>query len=198
MPEAQKLREFKFKGQRVYVHGSDFFDSISLFLKARGDGFIKDLTFRLFTEKQCKIHLDTLTTSATKVICQGRWQNIKDGSDTKFWITEMNEAVVNRYGFDEDSLCQGAQINDTRIYRRFNPEFTMIENVVALTKYYHNAQMTLSSGKWVFGQIVLGEELVPKCETIEIDNYHNIKDRFSRNYILLDGRKVGEIRFIVS
>jgi len=198
MSGTHKLMDFKFKGERTYVHGTDFFEAISQFRNTCGDGFVKELSFRLFTDHQCVIHLNALGTPAAKVICQGRWRNIDDGGDTKFWVTETDKTVAGRYDFDEDALCEGAGIEDNKICHRFNSEFSMIDNIVALTKYYHNTKLTLSSGKWVFGQIVLTEGLPSECEIIEINNYQNIKDRFSRNHIVLNGHRIGEIRFIVS
>lgn len=198
MSDGYRLGNFKFKGQRTYVHGTDFFEAISQRLNVFREGFLKELSFRLFTAHQCLVHIDTLEIPEAKVICQGRWRNTEGGGDSRFWVTETDEAVVDRYEFGESLLCRDTCIKEEKIFHRFNSEFSMIENIVALTKQYHNTELALSSGKWVFGQIVLNTELPSECGSIEINNYQNIKDRFSRNHIVLDDRRVGEIRFIVS
>ncbi|MDR9425899.1 MAG: hypothetical protein RI567_11525 [Marinobacter sp.] len=78
------------------------------------------------------------------------------------------------------------------------PGFSLIENAVALTKHFHNWKWPLETGKWVFGQVVLNQALPSQCDVISIQNHQNIKNRFSRNKILVDQKEVGEIRFIVS
>ena len=192
------LPEFKFKGERTYIHGTDLFLSVSEFLGQRKVGYLKELSFRLFGNKQCAIQFSLPDSSSVRVISQGRWHDIEDEVDVKFWVVEQEDCVSERYEFNEDALCSGAEIDEEKILWEFNLAFSMIENIVALTKKFHNAKLPLTAGKWVFGQIVLNERLPERCDRIKIENYQNIKDRFSRNRIVLDGKHVGEIRFIVS
>jgi len=74
----------------------------------------------------------------------------------------------------------------------------MIENVVALTKLYHNEKLPLDKGKWVFGQILLKNKLAESGAVVKVVNRQNIEGRFSRNHIFIDGVMVGDIRFIVA
>ncbi|PSF12973.1 hypothetical protein [Marinobacter shengliensis] len=192
------LPEFRFKGERTYIHGTDLFQTVSEFMESRKAGYLRDMSFRSFGDKQCAIQFSPPGTSNAQVISQGRWHDTENDSDVKFWVTEQGDSVSDRYEFDEDTLCDGAQIGEEKITRQFNSAFSMIENLVALTKKFHNTQLPLASGKWVFGQIMLQERLPERCKSIQIENYQNITNRFSRNRIILDDKHVGEIRFIVA
>ena len=136
--------------------------------------------------------------SDARVICQGRWQDSKNDSDVKFWVVEQDDSVSGHYEFDEDALCVGAEIDEEMILQTYNSAFSVIENIVALTKRFHNNNLPLTDGKWALAQIVLNERLPVTSGKIQIENYQNIKNRFSRNRIVLDGKLVGEIRFIVA
>lgn len=192
------LPDFRFKGDRNYIHGTDLFQSATQFLEAQKTGYLKEMSFRLFGDRQCAILFSAPDNPDARIICQGRWHDIKKASDVKFWVVEQGDSVSERYEFDEDALCSGAEISEENIFRPFNSDFSMIENIVALTKKFHNEKLPLTDGKWVFGQIVLSESLPKSCGQIQIENYQNIKNRFSRNRIILDGKLVGEIRFILA
>lgn len=198
MSELAVLPDLRFKGGRTYLHGTDLFQAVTQFLETRKSGYLKEMSFRLFGDRQCAILFSAPDSAEARVICQGCWHDSESDSDGKFWLVEHGAPVSDRYGFDEDALCSGAELTEDMILRSFNSEFAMIENIVALTKKLHNEKLPLTEGKWVFGQIVLKERLPEFCRQIQIENYQNIKDRFSRNRIVLDGRLVGEVRFIVA
>lgn len=198
MSKSTMLPEFRFKGGRTYIHGTDLFQSVTQFQEARNSGYLKEMSFRLFGNRQCAMLFAASENAESRAICQGCWYDSETGFDVKFWVVEQGALVSDCYEFDEDALCSGAELSEDTILRPFNSEFSMIENVVALTKKFHNEKLPLTDGKWVFGQIVLNERLPESSGLIKIENYQNIKDRFSRNRIVLDGHLVGEIRFIVA
>lgn len=198
LSELTMLPDFRFKGGRTYIHGTDLFQSVTQFLETRKSGYLKEMSFRLFGDRQCAILFSAPDSPDARIICQGRWHVSQEGLDVKFWVVEQGASVSDRYEFDEGGLCSGAEISEDKILRPFDSKFSMIENIVALTKRLHSEKLPLTEGKWVFGQIILNERL-PECSgQIQIENYQNIKDRFSRNRIVLDGRLVGDIRFIVA
>ena len=198
MSGLKMLPDFRFKGGRTYIHGTDLLQSVTQFLEAETGGYLTEMSFRLFGDRQCAIMFSSPESSETRVICQGRWYYSETVSDVKFWVVEQGEPVCGRYEFDEDSLCAGAELSGDTILRPFNSKFSTIENIVALTKKLHNERLSITNGKWVFGQIVLTQRLPESSDKIAIQNYQNIKNRFSRNHILLDGQNIGEIRFIVA
>lgn len=192
------LPEFKFKGERTYVQGPDLFDAVSLSLKSLGKGYVKDLTFRSFTENQCQVYTENFDQCVGSIICEGSWKSDENGELIKYRVYESDQSVSARQPFEEAKIVESCEIDNPFIVGRYVPEFSMIENIVAIVKRFHNTEYPLASGKWVFGQIVLKERLPECCDQIKIENYQNIKNRFSRNRIILDDHLVGEIRFIVA
>gem|GEM_PF-442500 len=202
IPHAINLPDLSFKGNRTYIHGTEFFDVISSFLQsqlpAHHDGFITNLSFRQFAIRQCQIFLYSPPESKAECICHGLWCSGNANEPIRFWVYEREDPVTERYEFDEKLICSGSELFDDRVRSFVVPEFSLIENIVALTKHLHNVKWPLEEGKWVFGQIVLKRALPSQSKTIEIWNFQNIKNRFSRNKIFVDQREVGDIRFIVS
>ena len=200
--QAIDLPDFSFKGNRTYIHGTDFFDVISSCLRrqlpAHQDGFITNLSFRQFAIRQCRIYLYSPPEIKAECICQGLWCSGNTNKPIRFWVYEREGPVTERYEFDEKLICSGSELSKDRVGSFVVPEFSSIENIVALTKHLHNAKWPLEQGKWVFGQIVLKLALPSQSETIEIQNSQPIKHRISRNKIFVDQREVGDIRFIVS
>ena len=198
MSDLTVLPDLKFKGERTYIHGTDLFQSVTQFLENGKVGYLKEMSFRLFGDKQCAILFSAPESPDARIISQGLWHDSDSDSNVKFWVIEQGDSVSDRYEFDEDTLCSRADLDEEKIIRKYNLAFSMIENIVALTKFFHNTKLPLTNGKWVFGQIVMNERLPDISHHIEIKNYQNIKNRFSRNHIILDGRHIGEIRFIVA
>lgn len=198
LSELKVLPDLRFKGERTYIHGTDLFQSITQVLNIGNSGYLKDVSFRSFANKQCIALFCAPDSSDTEIICQGRWHDNEKNSDVRFWVVEQGAPISERYEFDEEALCSGAEFTESLIINKFNSEFSMIENIVALTKKFHNKKLPLFKGKWVFGQIFLNQRLPNSSSQIQIENYQNIKDRFSRNRIVLDEKSVGEIRFVVA
>ena len=55
----------------------------------------------------------------------------------------------------------------------------------------------ITIGIWLFGQLDLIEPLADNYLSLEIKMKHLIDGKFSVNDILIDGRMIGSIRFIV-
>tara|TARA_R110001606_G_C15403445_1_gene653647 strand:+ start:11521 stop:12117 length:597 start_codon:yes stop_codon:yes gene_type:complete len=198
MSGSEALSELKFKGNRDYVQGPDLFDAVSFDLASLGNGYVKDLTFRSFTRQQCQILTDGLEEHGRNVICAGLWKFSNDNRTIRYWVVETAAPVSVRQPFKEEKIIENVEIVDGVIVGPYVSDFSVIENIVAFTKKYHNKILPLDNGTWVFGQIVLDEKLPCQCTRINIENYQNIKNRFSRNRIILDGNLVGEIRFIAA
>ena len=76
-------------------------------------------------------------------------------------------------------------------------QYTSIEAVISLTKVLNYRLATPAIGKWVFGGIELSCAMPPITDHISIRCAKSIPGRFSVNEIVIDGRNVGNIQFIV-
>ena len=189
--------DMKYKGQRNYLHGSDFFDVISSALSVRySKGSIKKLTFKSFARNLCGLVLDEKPGSDQRVVGSGTWRT-QERAEIKFWIIETKEPVVLRYSFDEDRLVAPSWMENNSIFLIADNEFSVIENVISLTKRLNYSLSPDVKGSWVFGQIDLLKPLPELVDQIQITRVSERGGAFSCNRILIDGEHVGEVRFIV-
>ena len=192
----------KFKGNRNYLHGSDFFNEISFHAdELTGDvrSYIKRISFRQFADTACVI-TDKEPTNKDVLIGHVEFQVCNKGASSKFWIIKTDEKEDSRYPYDEDLVLSRATLNMQEHSGKIvdMSYYTLIEYVIALTKHLNYAVCPLVSGKWVFGQLDVEKPMQSGCQTLEIRMKNLIPARFSVNDILVDGEKVGIMKFIVS
>ena len=114
----------------------------------------------------------------------------------RFWIRETDEPVIDSYPFDEDAITSGAVLEAEIIRSGHANPYTVIENIIALTKKLNYALSPNINGKWLFGQIDLKKALPTEWDSIKIERTICVGTSFSRNRIVIDGGDCGEIRFI--
>jgi hypothetical protein len=196
-----KKLPLKFKGNRNYLHGSDFFKEISFHAaKLTGDAnsFIKKISFRQFAETACVI-TDKQPTDKDVLIGNVEFQVCNKGAASEFWIIKTDEKVDSRYPYDENLVLLGATLDMPERSGKIvdMSDYTLIEYVIALTKHLNYAVCPLVSGKWVFGQLDVEKAMPSGCQKLEIRMKNLIPARFSVNDIFVDDEKVGVMRFIV-
>jgi len=182
-----ELIKFKFKGNRNYVHGSDIFNNITALLKE--DEFTLDLSIRKVSTSYCVLKQQAEDGDVVTSI-------IKTNSG-QYVLVNGNESVTERYEFDEENLVANASIDNTLISMDSNTHFTLIENVIALTKKLNYSLEPEVDGKWLFGQLKLTAQFPKEFGKIEIQSTRRLPKRFSENEILVDGVNYGKIIFIV-
>ena len=191
---------FKFKGNRNYLHGTDFYQHTQLLLAQQFADLshISAMSFRRFARNQCV--LVTTQPDATAIIpCQG--EAIRHAAmPVKFWWVETEEPLTARYEYDEDGLVAAANVTDTLDYialARPDARYCTIEVIVALTKKLHYLKSPNIDGKWVFGQLNLSNSLPIQYQTVSISLKTYFEGRFSVSDIIIDNISIGTIRFIV-
>jgi hypothetical protein len=189
------LLNLAYKGNRNYLHGTDIFNALESYFQSRG-GFLTSLSFRSFAKKQLEIRLKKPILIDTLPQAEGlvRYPTF----ELPFWLVESDQDVNNRYSYDERLITQYAIIDfeDIRILRPNH--FTLIENIVAITKYLSNIKYPLNSGKWIFGKIKLDQAMPSVWESILISKTAFLEGRFGRYNVCIDKAVIGEIYFIVS
>ena len=190
---------FEFKGNRNYLHGTDFYRFTLEYaaVKMPEGTRLSQLSFRKLARFQCE--LTTQRPESGVLVATGKF-NLSDGSIVPLWWVEGNNPVDGRYEFDEDGLVASAQITSSpATIKMLRPigAYTCIEVLVALTKKMHNKIALPSKGKWLFGQLNLFQNLPIEYETAEIKLQSMLHGKFSVSEIWLDGLQIGQIRFIV-
>lgn len=187
--------ELSFKGDRNYLHGTDFYRAIENSVEKFNDGWLQKISFKKLCRNQCTITFKKPVPSE-QIIGSGIWQS-QDNTSLKFWIIETSYPVENRTCFTEENIFKDSTINNKKIQINKENKYSVIENIVALTKKLNNQLSPDIEGKWLFGQIDLLNKLPDRYSYIEIVRNSERKNSFSRNKIIIDNTIYGELRFIV-
>lgn len=184
----------KYKGSRNYLHGSDIYNAIDDLLNARFSGHLACLVFKRFARNQIELQFEKPDDSS-QLLGHGAWQ-ILPGEMVQFWLQETPQHVTESYPFQEEPITQPAEIDGTMIRGKRANAYSLIENIIALTKCLNYALTPDVNGKWLFGQLNLEKALPTEWDEIVVRRGVAVGNRFSRNQIEIDGGDFGEIRFI--
>lgn len=184
-----------FKEERQYLNGADFYLTIEKTLNSINKGWLKKLTFKKFAYNQCIISFEKPDIDK-KIIGTGIWVSSNE-SLYKIWIIETSLPVVNRVPFKEEDIFKQTELFSNEIKIDKKNTYSVIENIVSLTKRLNYQLSPVINGKWIFGQIDLFNKLPNDYNQIKIIRNGERNNRFSRNLIIIDNSTYGEIRFIV-
>lgn len=189
-----KILFFKFKGMRTYVQGGDIFNAVNEHL-VRFGSYLTAIVFKSFTKHHLR-YSESLDADG-KLIAQGKAVD-KNGQFLTFYLYETDVPVDQRYDFVEDKITLNAKLDGLKITLAEQNEFTVIENIIAITKNLSYALHPLETGKWVFGQLLLKMRLPTSYKSIQIIQKSIVQNNFSTNAIYIDNEPIGEIKFIVA
>ena len=187
--------KLRYKGSRNYLHGSDIYNAIVNSLGNEFTGHLARLVFGRVARNQIKISMSEQV-SLEKVVGRGTWRT-SIGEQIQFWLIESALPVTESYEFDESAITAGALIDNEIIRGVRSNAYTLIENIVTLTKCLNHSLAPDVKGKWLFGQINLEGALPHEWSNLAITRTHLVGNAFSRNNITINGREFGQIRFIV-
>lgn len=184
-----------YKGQRNYLHGSDFFKSLNKWAQEEhgSAAFVSRLSFRQMARTSCVV-----TTEAPKVGLVGNGHLQAQGAEIPFWLMETGQPIENRYDYDEEAVVAPLALDISG--RQAVLEMvtaTPIEEIIAATKKLSNQVAPLAEGKWLFGQLQLDEPLLREGRVLRIVMRSLLASRFSINDIYYGEQLIGNIRFVV-
>ena len=197
----KELLSLTYKGEREYLHGGDFYNALAdIATEFTGDAsaFVDLLAFRRFARLACEVTTEQPVGPST-VVGQVRFSLPGKAESLGAWLVETDHAVSGRRPFDEAALLVNSSL-DAQGRCASLPErsiYTPIEDVIGLTKQLNYAVSPEADGKWVFGKLNLVEPLTEDYRKLEIRMKNLISGRFSVNDIVIDGRNIGTMRFIV-
>ena len=190
--------DISYKGSRQYIHGTDLFNAIQAAASGTISGkgaYVNKFGLSRFAYHLCELCLDQCAGTGAKV---GEGElTLDDGSHTTFSLYETSQRPTERRPYDEDSMVAVAAFDGQSATLQAPIGYTTIEVVIALTKVLNYRLATPKQGKWVFGKIELNQALPTIKESVTITRTKGVPGRFSVNEIVIDGRNVGAIHFIV-
>lgn len=190
------ISKFEFKGSRNYIQGGDFVNWVDAYVRESGHGKLMRIKFISFTRAQCELHFSTPGRDS-RIVAEGSYID-SVGLSSLFWLSETDQPVTGRREYDEELIVGGALIDGYQISRSSSTPFTLIEDVIALTKMLNYKLSADINGKWVFGQLKLTEPMPDTYVNILVERTAILAGKFSNNVVSIDGSVIGDIRFIVA
>jgi len=190
-----KSVEFKYKGSRSYIHGTDMFNMILSGYRA-GELHAIRFTVHGFTLKnKCNL-FESLVKSDIDELKEAklRCQYDYNGETHYLALIEDQKLSEERYEYDEGSIVNLTENKgDVLSFLKKSP-FSFIETVVAMNKHHLQVLFPDAPGKWAFTRI----DMNYNCDNrsgISLVFKHNMNFRLTKSDILVDGEKVGDIYF---
>jgi hypothetical protein len=190
--------DFKFKGERDYIHGTDIYSEITQYLSKAYKPADIDLSFHKVVKNNLIGELYSITEVGSKIIDPVSVFKFTNNSN-KYIIklTEGSSIVKERYEYNEDKLVESAifKEDEKSITLHSSPYYTNIEKVVALNKALLN-KLFFDSGKWYFTRITIENDINKEnVDMIKIQLTKNIGSKITKSIILFDDKERGYIYF---
>jgi hypothetical protein len=193
--------EFRFKGDRTYVHGTDMYNAmLGELLTSYPAITISPLRFTVHRPATLQCHLlvgepgETLAKPASAVteltthVAEGR---------ISAWLFEVDAPVTERYPYDEDRVETVCICHDSSIAIHQDSGYTPIETAVAMTKLLHRRLYPPDMGKWLFTRLELQRPLAG-ADTSRFA-IHFLEDlgrgRLTKSKIQVGSERIGQIYF---
>ena len=190
--------EFKFKGERDYVHGTDIFnETLGWLHKHRHEVEDIDFSFHRLAFKQLKIVLGAAPEEIEPVaVCAFTSGDKRERAR----LLETDQPVVGHYPYPEDEIVDSMEIDLATRKGVLHAEtsFSDIEVWVAMTKALHHKVFPQLNGKWLFVRArfpAYAHHSIASERSLVISSSFN--DKLTRSEAFLDSVKVGEIYFTI-
>lgn len=188
---------FKFKGNRNYLHGTDFFNAMTAGYPATALQNIRFSVHGFVSEPDCQIYVTDYEEEINAVAdIRARCQFDVDNQTKWLVLTPgiAKKSPKHRYEFDEEQILSCCSKNDNTISLCTQSPFSFIENIVAMSKHLHQYLFPEVQGQWLFTRIELtrGSD---RRDSIGLTLKHNMKYRLTKSDIIVDGQKIGDLFF---
>ncbi len=160
-----KNLNFKFKGNRKYVHGSDIYNMVSKdLIQYTKKTHLTNLKMNLKKQinKQCKVYIDEndeniLLKKDIDIFAEifVRFENKK----LSFYLTEIGTPITESYSYDEELIEKSLVLKGDRAYLLDENEFSNIENIVSINKHLIFNVQPEKIKKWFFTSLDLHQSL---------------------------------------
>jgi hypothetical protein len=134
-----------FKGDRTYLHSTDFYDHCSKVCCDLGDGmaWVREMRFHRPVRSGVRLVCGSIVNAPVTV-------GVQFDDVVQAWsIIDGQGDISLRHPYDEDSLVSRAVIRHSGISMQTSTERSAIEEFVALTKRLHLHLFPGVEGKWV-------------------------------------------------
>jgi len=175
----------KFKGNRDYIHGTDLFDTI---VREVGAEAPMELQLKAVARYQVNLRDQAEVDVKDRVI-----GFFGQPSGRIALVEDSRRPVTESYTYDEDQVCDGAQVANgcAEVSRKW--PYSFIETAVALNKLLMRDQLP-SVGEWWFVQVSLSVD-PQDTERVGLCARSPLVPRLVVSEVYADGVEIGTIGF---
>jgi len=191
---------FKFKGKRNYIHGTDLFNfSIKFLENERFDEISNiDMSFHKIVKKQMSGYLfsekEFSIVKGYSFIFSFYHKNLK----YYICLNENNTDVEERYDYPEEKIVDLSKFNliDKSFLLKESISYTIIEKMVALNKGLLENLFPEAQGKWYFTRLQLENNINNlDFKELKVQLKRNMNFKITKSIVYLDNEKIGYIYF---
>jgi hypothetical protein len=194
--EPPKRLEFRFKGDRDYIHGTDIFNAL---VGVHPPADVRNVHFTihgLVRTPRCELY-QADSREAVSVLQGIKVHASFDLLGVTQWLALRESSAsgsVRRYEYAEDRVTALCDVRDHLVVLNRHSPFTFIETVVAMNKHLHLTEFSDAVGKWLFTCIDLKRGCDAR-EGISLQIGRDVNYRLTRAEIVLYGQVIGNICF---
>ena len=194
-----KIKEslnFKFKGARTYVHGTDIFNKTVETIKSKE---IKIDQLSMSINNIVKSNLDLIFTDENEVSSNDSVRfEIESNNQIYYCSLQENKTEVNdRYPYPEADIVNASMIDvdNSLVTLSVELEYSTIEKVVALNKGLMERLFPDANGKWYFVKLEVSDLFFENVEVIQVKLIRNMHLRLVKSSIEINRKPAGFIYF---
>jgi hypothetical protein len=194
------LLNFKLKGNRDYVHGTDIYSKIMEHLNSENFKVSNiDISFHKIATHNLKAELypsNTINPGIKNLVSIFKFTN----NLTKPYIInlfETNVKVTESYAYDEEKIINAAILNktDKSILLTSAIPYKNVEKIVSLNKALLTSLLS-DPGKWYFTRLTVGRDINQQTPvSINLKLIKNIGSKITKTLVLFDEKEQGHIYF---
>lgn len=194
---------FRYKGDRQYIHGTDMFNQCFKVLKEQTQGEIGNLEFAIHKMTDSNLSLILYQKQQAPEVDYRDIAILKFSSCGLLWQANLINAdtkPTDRYSYDEASIIELCEIDETARYIFLNggeTPYSEIETLVSMTKALHLKLFPQLQGSWVFcrwesPRWPLGSG---SMRSVSIRLMQAVGTRLTKSEVSLEGEVLGHIYF---
>lgn len=192
--------DFRFKGDRNYVHGTDIYNAIARYLQTRYGRELSHINLSFHTVMTHQLEGEVVETEQPDfavqpaVICKFA----AAGSGKTLALRESERTLQGRYAYDEESIARAGRISeDGQAITLVNETpYSSVEVTVAINKRLMQTIFAHEAGKWWFSRLILSK-LLPEdaTTTFMVRLKRHLGPRLTCSTIMVGGEPYGEVYF---
>ena len=191
---------FRFKGDRDYVHGTDLYQTLTGHLFAHGMTALEDIDMTIHQISRTNLAGDLAPSLPEQPLGKVAvaFKFVHQHQPYRIALSENGEPIKERYPYSEDEIGKVCRIDAgaKSIHCGQETQYSNIEALVAMNKLLLKTLFPAAPGKWYFTRLQLRQPVnAPPWKSIELDFLSHFNFKLTKTRIRADGAEAGYVYF---